>query len=102
MSFSDQVMHRSEDSNAHSAGASTSARPPIELSVVIPAFTEEGAISRPVAEVHDALTSLSIDFETIVVDDGSSDGARDAAEKSGPRVYTLRRSQCRSLPPHAD
>ncbi len=37
-------------------------------------------------EVHKALSSLSLTFDIIVVDDGSTDGTRQAAEKSGARV----------------
>jgi len=59
-----------------------------DLSVVIPAFNEEKGIGRTVAEVHESLSNLSLDFEIIVVDDGSTDGTRVAAEKSGAKVIS--------------
>jgi len=59
-----------------------------DLSVVIPAFNEEKGIGRTVAEVRESLSKLPLDFEIIVVDDGSSDGTRAAAEKSGAKVIS--------------
>jgi glycosyltransferase involved in cell wall biosynthesis len=43
------------------------------LSVVIPAFNEEEAIGEVVGEVAELCTAGGIDFEIIVVDDGSTD-----------------------------
>jgi len=61
---------------------------PVLLSVVIPAFNEEQAIERTVAEVRDSLSPLAIDFDIIVVDDGSTDRTKEAAERSGARVLS--------------
>ncbi len=44
------------------------------LSVVIPAYNEEGRIELTLNEVHAYLCREHADFELIVVDDGSSDG----------------------------
>jgi glycosyltransferase involved in cell wall biosynthesis len=66
----------------------SSVRSAVDLSVVMPAFNEEKAIGQTVAEVHDSLSSLPLDFEIIVVNDGSTDGTRTAAEKSGAKVIT--------------
>jgi glycosyltransferase involved in cell wall biosynthesis len=63
-------------------------RPAEDLSVVIPAYNEEGGIGRTVTEVHESLSSLPIDFEIIVVDDGSIDGTREAAERAGAKVIS--------------
>jgi glycosyltransferase involved in cell wall biosynthesis len=68
--------------------ANSSVQSAVDLSVVIPAFNEEKAIGQTVAEVHDSLSNLPLDFEIIVVDDGSTDGTRAAAEKSGAKVIT--------------
>ncbi len=43
------------------------------LSVVLPAHNEEAAIAATVQEVIDTLSSWRLDFEVIVVDDGSQD-----------------------------
>lgn len=57
-----------------------------DLSVVIPAFNEEEAIAQTVREVRSALSELAIDYEIVVVDDGSTDGTRQAAAGCGARV----------------
>lgn len=48
------------------------------LAVIIPAFNEAARIGRSVAELRDCLTSLGLDWEIRVVDDGSQDGTADA------------------------
>lgn len=58
----------------------------VDLSVVIPAYNEEHGINKAVMEVHKVLSALPLTFDIIVVDDGSTDGTRQAAEKSGARV----------------
>jgi glycosyltransferase involved in cell wall biosynthesis len=57
-----------------------------DLSVVIPAFNEEGAIRDTVKDVHETLAKAEVDAEVIVVDDGSTDNTRQEAEASGARV----------------
>ena len=44
------------------------------LSVVLPAYNEEQIIGQTVSHVLDVLSAWSIDFEIIVVNDGSADG----------------------------
>lgn len=44
------------------------------LSIVIPVFNEEHALGDVIADVHGGLAGTGIDYEIIVVDDGSSDG----------------------------
>ncbi|MCP4678325.1 MAG: glycosyltransferase family 2 protein [Deltaproteobacteria bacterium] len=46
----------------------------LSLSVVIPAYNEEGAIYETVTLIHDTLHDAECDFEIIVVDDASTDG----------------------------
>lgn len=48
----------------------------IDISVVIPAYNEEGNIREAVRAVARVLSRLSLPYEIIVVDDGSSDGTR--------------------------
>src|SRR5262245_30736247 len=61
---------------------------PLVLSVVIPAFNERDAIAQTIAEVRDSLSSLPIDYEIVVAEDGSRDGTLEAATQSGARVIT--------------
>ncbi|MCW5976882.1 MAG: glycosyltransferase family 2 protein [Bryobacteraceae bacterium] len=60
------------------------------LSVVIPAYSEEGAIARVVAEVRGMLDSHGIRGEIVVVDDGSKDRTAQAAFSAGARVIRHR------------
>ena len=45
----------------------------VELSVIVPAYNEKEIIARTVDEIKRTLESASIDYEIIVVDDGSED-----------------------------
>lgn len=59
----------------------------LSLSVVIPAFNEEGAVKDTVDEVFQALNPTGIPFEVIVVDDGSEDNTRQEAIDAGATVH---------------
>ena len=59
---------------------------PLALSVVIPAYNEEGAVKETVDELRAALDPAGFAYEIIIVDDGSSDGTRAEAEATGVRV----------------
>lgn len=52
-------------------------RPPaaLGLSIVAPAHNEEANLAALIAEVDEVLNSTGLDFELIVVDDGSTDGS---------------------------
>lgn len=56
------------------------------LSVVIPAFNEEHAVRSTVEDVCAALDPTGIEYEVIVVDDGSEDETRAEAQKTGAKV----------------
>ncbi len=58
----------------------------MSLSVVIPAYNEEGAVRRTIEEVFSVLRPTGIPFEVIVVDDGSQDDTRNEAEAAGAIV----------------
>lgn len=58
----------------------------LSLSVVIPAYNEEGAVRETVEDVQSHLAPLGIPYEIIVVDDGSDDNTRKEAEESGATV----------------
>lgn len=50
--------------------------PGVELSVIAPAHNEEENVAALVAEIERALAPLGITYETIIVDDGSTDSTR--------------------------
>ncbi len=45
----------------------------MDISIVIPAFNEEGSIEKVVEEAFSVLKEISSDYEVLVVDDGSRD-----------------------------
>lgn len=60
---------------------------PSAVSVVIPAFNEQGAIAETVRETRRILEDADIAaFEVVVVDDGSSDDSARLADEAGARV----------------
>jgi glycosyltransferase involved in cell wall biosynthesis len=61
---------------------------PVGVSIIIPAYNEEGAVGATVKQIRAALSELPMRFEIIVVDDGSTDGTRTAAELSGAVVFS--------------
>ena len=46
------------------------------LSVIIPAYNEELTLDASIKSFSEALTSAGLDFELLVIDDGSSDGTK--------------------------
>lgn len=58
------------------------------LSVVVPAFNEEGRIARTISQVLAELERLAVDAELIVVDDGSTD--RTASHVAGAALADAR------------
>lgn len=58
----------------------------IEVSVVIPVFNEEEAIGEVVRDTQRVLEVEGIDFEILVIDDGSGDQTRARAEAAGAKV----------------
>lgn len=63
------------------------------VSIVIPAFNEEGAIADGVREVLAVMERVGVDFELVVVDDGSEDRTAEQAEQAGARVVSLPENQ---------
>ncbi|MCH8806865.1 MAG: glycosyltransferase family 2 protein [Planctomycetes bacterium] len=61
-----------------------------KLSVIIPAYNEEGAIAGVLKELGDMLQAAGIDAEIIVVDDGSRDATAREARRAGARVLRHR------------
>ncbi len=59
------------------------------LSIVIPCYNEEERLPRTIEQVERYLDGKGVDYELILVDDGSSDGTRlvmDAAAGRNPNV----------------
>lgn len=55
----------------------------MSLSVVIPAYNEEGAVRATIEDVRAAMEPLAIPYEIIVVDDGSQDRTLEIARETG-------------------
>jgi glycosyltransferase involved in cell wall biosynthesis len=51
------------------------------VSIIVPAYNEEEGISTTLADIKTALSDQLINYEIIVVDDGSSDGTADAVRR---------------------
>lgn len=56
------------------------------ISVLIPAFNEEAIIEQTIDEVHEALRSLDVPYEVVVIDDGSKDQTSARAEKKDVKL----------------
>jgi len=54
---------------------------PSGLSIVIPARNEEETIETVVTDCFNVITKIGLDYEIIVVDDGSTDKTRDIVNK---------------------
>jgi dolichol-phosphate mannosyltransferase len=72
------------------------ARPPVELSVVVPVYACRGSITELVDRARAVLVGLGQPFEIILVDDGSPDAGWDvvaALAHADPRVHAIRLSR---------
>jgi len=69
-----------------STTAQPDARPPIEVSVVIPCLNEETTVGRCVRKALDCFRSLGIAGEVVVADNGSTDRSAAVAAEEGARV----------------
>src|SRR5262245_33707160 len=58
------------------------------VSLVIPAYNEEASIAAVVAKAADVLRSCGVEFEVIVIDDGSGDRTGALARAAGARVVS--------------
>jgi len=64
-----------------------------QVSVVIPAYREQGRVRETVQAVRTALAALLPPVEVLVVDDGSPDGTAEEARAAGARVLSLPRNR---------
>ena len=63
------------------------------VSIVIPAYNEAGAIVEVVQQISDVCKSQKVEFEIVVVDDGSTDGTAEALKNQN--VLVLRHPENR-------
>lgn len=78
---------------------SPSSCPEITLSVVAPAHNEEENVAALVEQVGAAIAPLGFPFEFVLIDDGSTDGTRAAAEALMPDRPWLRCVSMTGTPP---
>ena len=52
-----------------------------ELSILIPCRNDSASLEACVAAVEDVVTNASMNVETLIVDDGSTDGSLDLAQR---------------------
>lgn len=64
-----------------------------ELSVIIPAFNEEGGIRTTVERVQEVLNGMACRSELVVVDDGSADRTTAEARAAGARVVAHQKNR---------
>ena len=57
----------------------------MDLSIVIPLFNEEESLPELLSWIDHALASLSVNFEVILIDDGSTDGSWSVIESLIPQ-----------------
>jgi glycosyltransferase involved in cell wall biosynthesis len=60
----------------------------LSLSIVIPAYNEEGAVAQTVADVRREMDATGVPYEVIVIDDGSTDRTLEIARATGAIVDT--------------
>lgn len=53
----------------------------VEVSIITPAYNEEGAIADQIKEVHSVMEQTDLVYEVIVVNDGSTDGTAKQVEE---------------------
>ena len=61
-----------------------------ELSVVIPAYNEEQRLPRTIEQIEHYLDARRLDYELIIVDDGSTDGTRQVMDAAAERNSKVR------------
>jgi glycosyltransferase involved in cell wall biosynthesis len=64
-----------------------------QISVIIPAYNEEAGIEPVLTELLKTMKSSGLEYEVIVVDDGSADATAAIAERCGVRVVAHEQNQ---------
>jgi glycosyltransferase involved in cell wall biosynthesis len=89
---SEQALQEKEQTAARAAtksGVGTAAG----VSVVVPAYNEEGAIGAQIEQLRAVMNASGHPWELIVVDDGSTDGTAAQAEQHGVRLIRQGRNR---------
>lgn len=73
-------------------GAPSSAVRPEPLTIVVPAYNEEGAIAAQLESIFEAMKGVDREFEVVVVDDGSTDATVAACEPFDVRMLSRERN----------
>ena len=63
------------------------------VSIVIPAYNEEGAIAASIHDVRKAMDDSGIEYELLIVNDGSTDRTGELAVEAGANVINLPENQ---------
>jgi glycosyltransferase involved in cell wall biosynthesis len=63
------------------------------ISFIVPAYNEETELPATLAAIRAAVSVVDQPFETIVVDDASTDATAEIAEQEGARVVSINRRQ---------
>lgn len=61
----------------------------VDVSIIIPAYNEEGAIADQIKEVHSVMEQTDWIYEVVVVNDGSTDNTAKQVEKQKARLHNL-------------
>ncbi len=74
--------------NQVTGGMESASRDTLDLSVIIPAYGEEAVIGSVVKRIHQTISALGLQYEVLVIDDGSQDGTAGAAREAGARTIS--------------
>ena len=63
------------------------------ISFVVPAYNEERCLPATLASIHESARALGLEYEIVVVNDGSTDATAALAAQAGARVVTVQNRQ---------
>src|SRR5262245_15234297 len=73
----------------NSAGGTTAAREAFELTILMPCLNEAETLERCITKARSFLVRHGVEGEIVVADNGSTDGSREIAARSGARVVDV-------------
>lgn len=79
------------DTTIHQAAAHDAEQ--LDVTIVIPAFNEEGAIAAEISHIHDVMRNTPYRYAIVVVDDGSTDDTAKIAETKACTVLRQPRNR---------